>query len=193
MAILRQYRCKGKPDAAAHDHTGNRRIIRPAIHTPPHPRYKGKPIPAYEMIRHSINMHRGCFGGCAFCTISAHQGKFIASRSKESILAEARQVTKDAGLQRIHFRPGRPVGQHVRNAWTRHINIMRGACGHPASTRSHAPTSTPTTRLLDIYHAVDAIPAVKNPSSEAAYATTYQCTAQAYRKQMKPTANTTVN
>ena len=60
----------------------------------PHPRYKGKPIPAYEMIRHSINMHRGCFGGCAFCTISAHQGKFIASRSKESILTEARQVTK---------------------------------------------------------------------------------------------------
>ena len=50
----------------------------------PHPRYKGKTIPAYEMIRHSINMHRGCFGGCAFCTISAHQGKFIASRSKGS-------------------------------------------------------------------------------------------------------------
>ena len=60
----------------------------------PHPRYRGKVIPAYEMIRHSVNMHRGCFGGCAFCTISAHQGKFIASRSKESILREVRQVTQ---------------------------------------------------------------------------------------------------
>ena len=52
----------------------------------PHPRYKNKHIPAYEMIRHSVNLHRGCFGGCAFCTISAHQGKFIASRSEESIM-----------------------------------------------------------------------------------------------------------
>lgn len=55
----------------------------------PHPRYRDKePIPAYEMIRHSVNIHRGCFGGCAFCTISAHQGKFIASRSVESVLRE---------------------------------------------------------------------------------------------------------
>ena len=60
----------------------------------PHPRYKGKAIPAYEMIRHSITLHRGCFGGCAFCTISAHQGKFISSRSKDSILKEVEQVTK---------------------------------------------------------------------------------------------------
>lgn len=49
----------------------------------PHPRYRGKTIPAYDMIRHSVTMHRGCFGGCAFCTISAHQGKFIASRRSE--------------------------------------------------------------------------------------------------------------
>lgn len=55
----------------------------------PHPRYKNKEeIPAYNMIRHSVNIHRGCFGGCTFCTISAHQGKFIASRSEESILKE---------------------------------------------------------------------------------------------------------
>jgi uncharacterized radical SAM protein YgiQ len=61
----------------------------------PHPKYKNRgPIPAYEMIRHSVNMHRGCFGGCSFCTISAHQGKFIASRSEESILREVDQVTK---------------------------------------------------------------------------------------------------
>lgn len=61
----------------------------------PHPRYYGKePIPAYEMIRHSINIHRGCFGGCTFCTISAHQGKFIASRSEKSVLKEVEKVTE---------------------------------------------------------------------------------------------------
>ena len=58
----------------------------------PHPKYKNKRIPAYEMIKHSVNIHRGCFGGCAFCTISAHQGKFIVCRSKESILREVRKV-----------------------------------------------------------------------------------------------------
>lgn len=58
----------------------------------PHPKYKGKRIPAYDMIKFSVNIHRGCFGGCAFCTISAHQGKFIVSRSKESILKEVKAV-----------------------------------------------------------------------------------------------------
>ena len=60
----------------------------------PHPRYKDKPIPAYEMIRHSVNLHRGCFGGCSFCTISAHQGKFVVSRSEESIMREIEKVTQ---------------------------------------------------------------------------------------------------
>lgn len=60
----------------------------------PHPKYKDKKIPAYDMIRHSITMHRGCFGGCSFCTISAHQGKLIASRSQKSIIEEAKKVTE---------------------------------------------------------------------------------------------------
>ena len=61
----------------------------------PHPKYdKRGPIPAYEMIKFSINTHRGCFGGCSFCTISAHQGKFIASRSQESVLKEVQAVTE---------------------------------------------------------------------------------------------------
>ena len=60
----------------------------------PHPKYKGKRIPAYEMIKFSVNLHRGCFGGCAFCTISAHQGKFITCRSKESILKEVKAITE---------------------------------------------------------------------------------------------------
>ena len=59
----------------------------------PHPRYKGKHIPAWEMIKFSINIHRGCFGGCSFCTISAHQGKFIYSRSEKSIFNEIEQVS----------------------------------------------------------------------------------------------------
>ncbi len=66
----------------------------------PHPRYHGKaPIPAWEMIRYSVNLHRGCFGGCAFCTISAHQGKFIASRSEKSILNEVEKITRMPGFK----------------------------------------------------------------------------------------------
>ncbi|MDR3286136.1 MAG: YgiQ family radical SAM protein [Prevotellaceae bacterium] len=60
----------------------------------PHPRYKNKHISAYEMIKHSVNIHRGCFGGCSFCTISAHQGKFVTSRSEKSILNEIDKITK---------------------------------------------------------------------------------------------------
>ena len=65
----------------------------------PHPRYKGKTIPAFEMIKFSVNIHRGCFGGCSFCTISAHQGKFIASRSESSIFNEIRQVIQMPGFK----------------------------------------------------------------------------------------------
>ncbi len=64
----------------------------------PHPRYKGKHIPAFEMIKFSINTHRGCFGGCNFCTIAAHQGKFIQSRSEESILKEIRGLKELPGF-----------------------------------------------------------------------------------------------
>ena len=61
----------------------------------PHPRYAGRgPIPAWEMIKHSVNIHRGCFGGCSFCTISAHQGKFIHSRSERSILQEIERIVQ---------------------------------------------------------------------------------------------------
>ena len=64
----------------------------------PHPRYKGKHIPAYEMIKFSINTHRGCFGGCNFCTIAAHQGKFIQSRSEDSIVREAEEMRSLPGF-----------------------------------------------------------------------------------------------
>ncbi|MDR2912153.1 MAG: YgiQ family radical SAM protein [Alistipes sp.] len=59
----------------------------------PHPRYNAKgDIPAWEMIKNSVNIHRGCFGGCSFCTISAHQGKFITSRSEASVVREVERV-----------------------------------------------------------------------------------------------------
>lgn len=65
----------------------------------PHPRYKGKRIPAYDMIKYSITIHRGCFGGCSFCTISAHQGKFIVSRSVESIMREVNKILQDTDFK----------------------------------------------------------------------------------------------
>lgn len=127
----------------------------------PHPRYKGKRIPAYEMIRHSVNLHRGCFGGCAFCTISAHQGKFIASRSKESILAEVRQVTRMPDFNGYLSDLGGPsanmyaMGGRDRSKCAR---CLRPSCLHPAVCPNLNADHRP---LLDIYHAVNAVPGVK--------------------------------
>ena len=127
----------------------------------PHPRYKGKRIPAYEMIRHSVNLHRGCFGGCAFCTISAHQGKFIASRSKESILAEVRQVTRMPDFKGYLSDLGGPsanmysMGGRERSKCAR---CLRPSCLHPAVCPNLNADHRP---LLDIYHAADAVPGVK--------------------------------
>ena len=127
----------------------------------PHPRYKGKRIPAYEMIRHSVNIHRGCFGGCAFCTISAHQGKFIASRSRESIVAEARQVCRMPDFKGYISDLGGPSANMYRMGG-KNTDIcrkcLRPSCLHPKPCRNlntdHAP-------LLEVYHAVDALPEVK--------------------------------
>lgn len=127
----------------------------------PHPRYKGKVIPAYEMIRHSVNMHRGCFGGCAFCTISAHQGKFIASRSKESILREARQVTQMDDFKGYISDLGGPSA-NMYGMCGRNIEAckkcMKPSCLHPKPCPN---LNTDHGQLLDIYHAVDSIPGVK--------------------------------
>ena len=127
----------------------------------PHPKYKGKTIPAYEMIKHSVNIHRGCFGGCAFCTISAHQGKFISCRSKESILKEVRQVVQMDDYKGYLSDLGGPsanmYGMHGRN-----LNICekckRPSCIHPQICPN---LNTDHSKLLEIYHAVDALPEVK--------------------------------
>lgn len=127
----------------------------------PHPRYKGKTIPAYEMIRHSVCLHRGCFGGCAFCTISAHQGKFIASRSKKSILREVKQVTQmDDFKGYISDLGGPSANMYAIAGRDKNLckNCRRPSCLHPQPCRNLNNDHRP---LLDIYHAVDALPEVK--------------------------------
>ena len=127
----------------------------------PHPRYKGKTIPAYEMIRHSVNMHRGCFGGCAFCTISAHQGKFIASRSKQSILREAEAVTRMHDFKGYISDLGGPSanmymmgGKNLKAC----EKCLRPSCLHPKPCPN---LNTDHSKLLDVYHAVDSLPGIK--------------------------------
>lgn len=127
----------------------------------PHPRYKGKRIPAYEMIRHSINLHRGCFGGCAFCTISAHQGKFIASRSKESIVREAESVTRMPDFKGYISDLGGPsANMYQMGGRDKSLceKCLRPSCLHPKPCPN---LNTDHTALLDIYHAVDALPMIK--------------------------------
>lgn len=128
----------------------------------PHFRYKEKAISAYEMIKHSVNIHRGCFGGCSFCTISAHQGKFISSRSERSIMREIDQIA-----QLPDFRGNlSDVGGPSANMWR-----MRGTdiekcrkCSRPSCIfpkkclnlqNDHRP-------LLSLYDAVEKHPAVKH-------------------------------
>ncbi len=127
----------------------------------PHPRYRGKTIPAWDMIKHSVNMHRGCFGGCAFCTISAHQGKFIASRSKESILREVRQIAAMDDFKGYISDLGGPSANMYRMGG-KDLSIcekcLKPSCLHPKPcpnlNNDHGP-------LLDIYHAVDSMPSIK--------------------------------
>jgi uncharacterized radical SAM protein YgiQ len=127
----------------------------------PHPKYKGKRIPAYDMIKYSVNIHRGCFGGCAFCTISAHQGKFISCRSKESILKEVKQVIEMPDFKGHLSDLGGPsanmYGMHGRNL-NACEKCKRPSCIHPQICPN---LDTNHQKLLDIYHAVDALKGIK--------------------------------
>lgn len=127
----------------------------------PHPKYKGKRIPAYEMIKFSVCLHRGCFGGCAFCTISAHQGKFITSRSKESILREVKAITQLPDFKGYLSDLGGPsanmYAMHGKNLDICH-QCKRPSCIHPQICKN---LNTDHSQLLDIYHAVDALPGIK--------------------------------
>ena len=127
----------------------------------PHPKYKGKRIPAFDMIKFSVNLHRGCFGGCAFCTISAHQGKFIVSRSKESILKEVKAITEMPDFKGYLSDLGGPSANMYAMSGTdedKCRKCKRPSCIHPKVCPNLNTDHRP---LLDIYHAVDALPGIK--------------------------------
>lgn len=127
----------------------------------PHPKYKNKHIAAYEMIKFSVNLHRGCFGGCAFCTISAHQGKFIASRSKKSIIEEVNKIIEMPDFKGYISDLGGPSANMYKMGG-RDLTICekckRPSCIFPKVCPNLNIDHSP---LLDIYRSVDALPGVK--------------------------------
>lgn len=127
----------------------------------PHPKYKGKTIPAFEMIKFSVNTHRGCWGGCAFCTISMHQGKFVVSRSRESVLREVRKIAEMPDFKGYLSDLGGPsANMYMMRGKNADLcaKCRRPSCAFPAVCRNmntdHAP-------LLALYRAVDALPCIK--------------------------------
>ena len=127
----------------------------------PHPKYKNKNIPAYEMIKFSVNLHRGCFGGCAFCTISAHQGKFIASRSKKSILNEVEKITAMPDFKGYISDLGGPSANMYKMEG-KDLNIC-AKCKKPSCIFPKVCFNLDTdhSALLDIYKSVDSLPGIK--------------------------------
>ena len=129
----------------------------------PHPRYNGKgDIPAWEMIKNSINIHRGCFGGCSFCTISAHQGKFISSRSEESILREVRRLTEMPYFRGNISDIGGPSANMYRMGGrdtSLCAKCRRPSCLHPKPcpnlTRDHS-------HIIELYRKITAVPGVRH-------------------------------
>ncbi len=128
----------------------------------PHPKYwKKGPIPAYEMIRHSINIHRGCFGGCSFCTISAHQGKFISSRSEKSIMKEVEQVVNMPDFKGYITDIGGPSANMYKMKG-KDLSIC-DSCKRPSCINPNICTNLDTSHkeLLNIYRKVRTFDKVK--------------------------------
>ena len=128
----------------------------------PHPRYRGKgDIPAWEMIKHSVNIHRGCFGGCSFCTISAHQGKFINSRSEGSILREVEAITRMPDFRGYISDIGAPsanmyqMGGRDRSLCAK---CRRPSCLHPKMCPNLDNDHRP---LLALYEKIRAVKGIK--------------------------------
>ncbi|GAB3905662.1 YgiQ family radical SAM protein [Larkinella knui] len=128
----------------------------------PHPKYKKRgPIPSYEMIKFSVNMHRGCFGGCSFCTISAHQGKFVASRSEKSVLKEVDEITKHPEFKGYISDLGGPSANMYKMKGKDESICARcqsPSCIHPVICSNLDTSHKPMTEL---YRKVDAHPAIK--------------------------------
>ena len=127
----------------------------------PHPKYKDKHIPAYEMIRFSVCMHRGCFGGCSFCTISAHQGKQITSRSEKNILQQISKLKDLPDWKGYLSDLGGPsanmYGMHGKDM-TLCEQCARPSCLYPNICRN---LNQDFTKLLHIYNKVDSLPYIK--------------------------------
>lgn len=128
----------------------------------PHPRYRGKgDIPAWEMIKHSINIHRGCFGGCSFCTISAHQGKFINSRSEKSILREVERVVQMPDFKGYLSDIGAPsANMYGMGGRDKAIcrKCRRPSCLHPKKCPN---LDNDHSRLLALYEKVRSVKGIK--------------------------------
>ena len=128
----------------------------------PHPKYdKRGPISAFEMIKFSINIHRGCFGGCSFCTISAHQGKFIASRSKESIMKEVDTVANMDDFKGYFSDIGGPSANMYKMKGK--VQSICDKCVAPSCINPVICSNLDTSHkpLTDIYQSVDKHPKVK--------------------------------
>ena len=128
----------------------------------PHPRYRGKgDIPAWEMIKHSVNIHRGCFGGCSFCTISAHQGKFITSRSENSIMREVEAITRMPDFRGYLSDIGAPSANMYRMKGRDRAlcaKCRRPSCLHPKMCPNLDNDHRP---LLALYEKIRAVKGVK--------------------------------
>lgn len=128
----------------------------------PHPRYKGKHIPAYEMIKFSVNTHRGCFGGCNFCTIAAHQGKFIQSRSEESIFNEIAALNSLPGFAGNISDVGAPTANMYGMRGRDHglcAKCRRKSCLFPSPCRNMDRSHE---RLLKLYAGIAEIKGIKH-------------------------------
>ena len=127
----------------------------------PHPKYKGKTIPAFDMIRFSVNTHRGCFGGCAFCSISMHQGKFVVSRSAESVLKEVQKIAEMPDFKGyLSDLGGSSANMYQMRGRDLELcaKCKRPSCIFPQVCKNMNTDHRP---LLDLYRRVDALPCVK--------------------------------
>ena len=128
----------------------------------PHPRYKGKRIPAYDMIKFSVNTHRGCFGGCNFCTIAAHQGKFISSRSEKSILKEVKELNRLPDFAGNISDVGAPTanmyGMHGKNPDLCE-KCRRRSCLFPKRCPN---LECDHTRLMELYRKIDSTKGIRH-------------------------------